>query len=81
VSEETRFVIVSEDGGFWSGTRWEQEYPEALTFRTFEGACAEAKRSQLGFLTRRMVVADYGLKGERVEARFPDSLLLTGGAK
>lgn len=65
-----KFVIQSDAGEFWTGTSWAKEYPDALTFSSFAGACAEARRWQLSKV--RHVVKNYGFDSEQVLATYPE---------
>lgn len=67
--------VVKSEAGFWTGTSWNEEYPNALEFMKRAAAVVAAKKiaselPQGRGLERIEVVVDLGYETERVIAQY-----------
>lgn len=68
--EEEQYIILSADDGFWSGSKWVKEYPDAMIYNSYTKVEKVFTKLESDFrwqsIDDLMLIQDYGMDYERV---------------
>ena len=68
--EEEQYIILSSDDGFWSGSKWVKEYPDAMIYNAYSKAEKAFTKLESDFrwqsIDDLMLIQDYGMDYEKI---------------